>query len=58
MIYFGYPLDIYGWKTKPETEPDTKPETENRGWEIIPKPAGPENPKLNPKPVDEKSSQT
>jgi hypothetical protein len=46
MIYFRYPLDIHGWKTKPETEPDTKPETEpeNRGWEIIPKPksAGPE----------------
>jgi hypothetical protein len=42
MIYFGYPLDIHGWKTKPETEPepDTKPETEteNRGWETIPKP--------------------
>jgi hypothetical protein len=46
MIYFGYSLDIHGWKTKPETEPDTKPETEteNRGWETIPKsePAGPE----------------
>jgi hypothetical protein len=46
MIYFGYPLDIHGWKTKPKTEPDTKPETEpeNRGWEIIPKPEpiGPE----------------
>jgi hypothetical protein len=46
MIYFGYPLDIHGWKTKPETEPETKPETEteNRGWETIPKPetAGPE----------------
>jgi hypothetical protein len=38
MIYFGYPLDIHGWKTKPETEPDTKPETENRGWKIISKP--------------------
>ena len=22
MIYFGYPLDIHGWKIKPETEPD------------------------------------
>jgi hypothetical protein len=22
MIYFGYPLDIHGWKTKPETKPD------------------------------------
>ena len=22
MIYFGYPLDIHGWKTKPETESD------------------------------------
>jgi hypothetical protein len=40
MIYFGYPLDIHGWKTEPETEPDTKPETEteNRGWETIFKP--------------------
>ncbi len=48
MIYFGYPLDIHGWKTKPETEPETKPEPEpepkNRGWETIPKPepVGPE----------------
>jgi hypothetical protein len=46
MIYFGYLLDIHGWKTKPETEPDTKPETEteNRGWKTIPKPEtiGPE----------------
>jgi hypothetical protein len=44
MIYFGYPLDIPGWKTK--TEPDTKPETEpeNCGWKTIPKPepVGPE----------------
>ena len=31
MTYFGYSLDIHGWKTKPETEP------ENRGWKIIPK---------------------
>jgi hypothetical protein len=40
MIYFGYPLDIHGWKTKSETEPETKPETEteNRGWETISKP--------------------
>jgi hypothetical protein len=22
MIYFGYPLDIHGWKTKPETKSD------------------------------------
>ena len=29
MIYFGYPLDIHGWKPKPETKP--KPELENRG---------------------------
>jgi hypothetical protein len=46
MIYFGYPWDIHGWKTKPETEPETKPETEteNRWWETIPKPetTGPE----------------
>jgi hypothetical protein len=42
MIYFGYSLDIHGWKTKPETEPDTKPES--RGWEII----------LNPNPQDPK----
>jgi hypothetical protein len=42
MIYFGYPLDIHGWKTKPDTKPETEPE--NRGGEIIPKPesAGPE----------------
>jgi len=40
MIYFGYPLDIHGWKTKPETEPDwfRGPEPENRGWKTIPKP--------------------
>ena len=40
MIYFGYPLDIHGWKTKPETEPDWfwGPELENRGWKTIPKP--------------------
>ena len=33
MIYFGYPLDIHGWKPKSETEPETKPkpESENRG---------------------------
>jgi len=33
MTYFGYPLDIHGWKTKPETEPDgfRGPEPENRG---------------------------
>jgi hypothetical protein len=41
MIYFGYPLDIHGWKTKPETEP----ETENCGWETIPNPK-PQDPKL------------
>jgi hypothetical protein len=36
-------LDIYGWKTKPETEPDRfrGPKPKNRGWEIIlePEPA-------------------
>jgi len=39
MTYFGYPLDIHGWKTKPETEPDRfrGPEPENRGWKIFPK---------------------
>ena len=39
MIYFGYPLDIHGWKTKPETEPDwfRDPEPENRGLKTIPK---------------------
>jgi len=33
MTYFGYLLDIHGWKTKPETEPDRfrGPEPENRG---------------------------
>jgi hypothetical protein len=38
MIYFGYPLGIHGWKSKPETEPDRfrGPELENRGWEILP----------------------
>jgi hypothetical protein len=38
MVYFAYPLDIHGWKTKPKTEPDRfrGPEPENRGWEIIP----------------------
>jgi hypothetical protein len=42
MIYFGYPLDIHGWKTKPDTKNETEPK--NRGWETIPKPepAGPE----------------
>ena len=54
MIYFGYPLDIHGWKTKPETEPDwfRSPEPENRGWKIIPNP-NPQNPKpadIRPKP--------
>jgi hypothetical protein len=33
MIYYGYPLDIHGWKTKPDTKPKTEPE--NREWEII-----------------------
>ena len=44
MIYFGYPLDIHGWKPKPEIKPEsenrerktnTKPETrktETRGY--------------------------
>jgi hypothetical protein len=33
MIYFGYLLDIHGWKTKSETKPDRfrGPEPENRG---------------------------
>jgi len=40
MTYFGYPLDIRGWETKPETEPDRfqSPEPENHGWKMIPKP--------------------
>jgi hypothetical protein len=38
MIYFGYPLDIRGWKTKPEPDWFRGPEPENRGWEIIPEP--------------------
>ena len=38
MIYFGYPLDIHGWKPKPETEPETKPKPENRGRKTNTKP--------------------
>ena len=40
MIYFGYPLDIHGWKPKPKTEPETKPkpEPENRGRKTNTKP--------------------
>ena len=40
MIYFGYPLDIYGCKPKPETEPETKPKPEpkNRGRKTNTKP--------------------
>jgi hypothetical protein len=40
MIYFGYPLDIHGWKTKPETEPNRfrGPKPKNRKREIIPEP--------------------
>jgi hypothetical protein len=46
MIYFGYPLDIHGWKTKSEIKP------ENRGWEIIPKPepADPKPTYIRPEP--------
>jgi hypothetical protein len=46
MTYFGYPLDMHGWKTRPETEPDKfrSSEPENRGRKIQTKPklAGPE----------------
>ena len=47
MIYFGYPLDIHGWKPKPETEPESKPEPEpeNRGRKTNTKPE-------KPKPAD------
>jgi hypothetical protein len=40
MTYFGYPLDIHGWKTRPETEPDKfrSSEPENRGRKIQTKP--------------------
>ena len=40
MIYFGYPLDIHGWKPKSETQPETKPkpEPENRRRKTNPKP--------------------
>ena len=40
MIYFGYPLDIHGWKPKSETEPETKPkpEPENHGRKTNTKP--------------------
>ena len=54
MIYFGYPLDIHGWKPKPETEPETKskPEPENRGRKTNTKPeTRNRNPNLNPKPI-------
>jgi hypothetical protein len=43
MIYFGYPLGIHRWKTKPDRFQG--PEPENRGWEIPllePEPARPE----------------
>jgi hypothetical protein len=47
MTYFGYPLDIHGWKTRPETEPDKfqSSEPENRGQKLQtkPKPAWPES---------------
>ena len=51
MIYFGYPLDIHGWKPKPETEPETKPksELENRERKTNTKPETtrtPESPRL------------
>ena len=36
MIYFGYSLDMHGWKPKPETKP--KPELENRGRKTNTKP--------------------
>ena len=36
MIYFEYPLDIHGWKPKPETKP--KPEPKNRGRKTNTKP--------------------
>jgi len=36
MIYFGYPLDIHGWKI--EHDRFRGPEPENRGWETIPEP--------------------
>ena len=43
MIYFGYPLDIHGWKTKPDRFRGPKPE--NRGQKLPPKPK-PLDPKL------------
>jgi hypothetical protein len=46
MTYFGYPLDIHGWKTRPETEPDkfrsSEPENRGRKNQSKPKPARPE----------------
>jgi hypothetical protein len=46
MTYFGYPLDIHGWKTRPETEPNkfrsSKPENRGRKIQTKPKPAIPE----------------
>ena len=49
MIYFGYPLDIHGWKTKPETEPDwfRGPNLKTVGEKSSPNP----NPQ-DPKPAD------
>jgi hypothetical protein len=40
MLYFGYPLGIHGWKSKPETEPDKfrVSEPENHGRKIKPEP--------------------
>ena len=54
MIYFGYPLDIHGWKTKPETEPDwfRGPEPKTVGEKPSPN-LNPQNPKpadIRPKP--------
>jgi hypothetical protein len=46
MTYFGYPLDIHRWKTRPEPEPDkfrsSEPENHGRKIQTKPKPARPE----------------
>ena len=54
MIYFGYPLDIHGWKIKPETEPDwfRGPNPKTVGEKPSPN-LNPRNPKstdMHPKP--------
>ena len=49
MIYFGYPLDIHGWKPKPKPNPKPNPNPNLKTVGEKPTP----NPKLEkPKPAD------